>query len=98
MYEYLIILIVFLLIAMLLEWKFRIQLYKSWKQRVAIPIVFLLIGIVWDNFMIYKGIWSFPGAGLIGIRIGVMPIEEYLFALIIPYFVLTLYEVLVRKI
>jgi lycopene cyclase domain-containing protein len=49
---------------------------------------------VWDSVAIWRGHWVFPGPGLVGIKIGLMPLEEYLFALVIPYFILTTYSVL----
>jgi len=35
---------------------------------------------------------------LLGIRIGYLPLEEYLFFLVIPYFILTLYAALKKEI
>ncbi|MBU0978068.1 MAG: lycopene cyclase domain-containing protein [Nanoarchaeota archaeon] len=79
-----------------LEYKFHIHLYKSRKERIIIPVIFLIIGSIWDSFAIWRGHWTFQGPGLIGVTIGFMPFEEYLFALIVPYFILTLYRVLKR--
>jgi lycopene cyclase domain-containing protein len=96
--EYLIILGILLLISLVLEIKFHIRLYKSRKERIIITLIFLVIGIIWDSFAIYRGHWIFPGKGLVGITIGVMPLEEYLFALIVPYFILTTYNALKKEI
>lgn len=97
--EYLIILLVLLVISIFLDWKYRMKLYNSRKERIIIPLVFLIIGTVWDNFAISRGHWSFEGStGLIGIRIGLIPLEEYLFFLIIPYFILTVYKALKKEI
>jgi lycopene cyclase domain-containing protein len=96
--EYLIILMVFLLISLFLEKKYKLKLYDNREERIIISLTFLCMAILWDNFAIYRGHWSFNGTGLIGIRIGLMPIEEYLFAVIIPYFILTMHKVLSKKI
>lgn len=96
--EYLLILTGLLLISIFLDWKYHIRLYDSRKERILIPIIFLVIGILWDSFAIWRGHWSFEGSGLVGIKIGLMPLEEYLFILIIPYFILTVYRALKKEI
>ena len=96
--EYLLILIGFFLVSLFLEYKYKMKLYNSRKERWLIPIIFLVIGSLWDSFAIWRGHWTFGGNGLVGITFGLMPLEEYLFALIIPYFILTLYKVLRREI
>ncbi|MEK6925760.1 MAG: lycopene cyclase domain-containing protein [Nanoarchaeota archaeon] len=102
--EYLIILLGLLCISLALEKKFHMKLYKSKRERerererVIIPLIFLVIAIIWDSFTIWRGHWSFEGSGLVGIKIGLMPLEEYLFALIIPYFILTSYNALKKEI
>jgi len=96
--EYLLILIGLFVISICLEWKYRIKLYSSRKERFLIPLVFLIIGTIWDSFAIWRGHWTFEGPGLVGLTIGLMPVEEYLFALIVPYFILTIYRVLKKEI
>ncbi len=86
-----------LLVTIVLQLKFKIKLYNSWKERIIIPLVFFVIGMAWDSFAIYREHWSFKGSGLTGIKIWLLPIEEYLFAIIIPYFIITLYKVLNKK-
>ena len=73
--EYLLILFGFLLSGLFLEWRYRIQLYHSRRERFIIPLIFLIIGIAWDNFAVWRQHWIFPGEGLIGIQIGLVPIE-----------------------
>ena len=91
------ILIGLLLISIILSYKYRVRLYDSRKERILITLVFFVIGVLWDSFAIWRGHWSFGGSGLIGIKIGLMPLEEYLFMLIVPYFILTLYRVLKKE-
>lgn len=94
--EYLIIPLILLASAIILEWKYKIRLYSSLKERLLTTLIFFIIGVLWDHFAIYRGHWSF-GTGLIGFKIGLMPIEEYLFILIIPFWVLTIYKVIDKK-
>jgi len=95
-YEYLILLIVIFLITLFLEFKFRVKLYSSRKERIIIPILFFVVGVILDSFAIWRGYWNF--GELMGITIGFMPLEEYLFMIIFPYFIITLYRVLKKEI
>ena len=90
MFEYLIILSLFLIIASVLEKMHHIHLYNNRKERLVLVILFFVIGVIWDTFAIWRGHWMFPAGKNLGISIGLMPVEEYLFALIIPYFILTI--------
>lgn len=96
--EYLLILSLFLLAAVWMEWRFRVRLYESRKEAGIIVLVFFVIGVLWDTFAIWRGHWAFPGNGMVGIRIGLMPLEEYLFVLVVPYWIITLYRVLTKHI
>ncbi len=91
--EYLIILIGILIITILFEYKYHIHLYKSIKERLSVTGTIFIYGMLWDYYATYKQHWIFPGPGLIGIRIYGLPIEEFLFFLIIPYSALVMYKV-----
>ena len=75
----------------------HIHLYHSRKERLEIVGLFFLVGVVWDTFAIWRGHWVFPAGKTLGITIGLMPLEEYLFILIIPYFVITIYKLIDSK-
>ena len=94
--SYLQILILLVVISVFLEWKYRIHLYKSRKERFLIPVVFFIVGLIWDWYATINNHWNFNFKNLTGVRIGILPLEEYLFFLVIPYFVLTFYRVLKR--
>ncbi len=95
--EYLFVLGGFLLAAIFLEKKFHIHLYRNRKERVVAALVFFTIGIVWDTFATWRGHWIFPQENTLGIRIGLLPIEEYLFFLILPFLCITIYKVVDNK-
>ena len=95
--EYLVILISVFLVSMVLKLKYKIQLFKSAKKGLLLAVLLLVIGGLWDSYAILRGYWSFEEEFFIGIDIGVMPLEEYLFMLIIPFLVLVLYGILTRK-
>lgn len=94
---YLAILLAFFAIALWLEWKFRLHLYATRKDRIIITLMFFVIGVAWDSFATINKTWIYPGNGLIGVWIGVLPLEEYLFSLIVPFWIVTVYRVLNRK-
>ena len=98
-FEYLAILIIVLLVTIFLERVYKVHLYRNRKERIEIAILFFLIGSAWDTFAIWRGHWYFAGGGggLLGIEFGLMSLEEYLFVLILPYFVITLYKLVDSK-
>jgi lycopene cyclase domain-containing protein len=90
--EYALILLLFLLVSVVLQRHGRLKIYRSTKQLVITNICFLIIGVAWDHVAIGRGHWYFGQRYLLGPRIGLMPIEEYGFTFILPYFVLVLYR------
>ena len=97
MLEYLIILIVLLVAALVLEKTHYVHLFHKRKERLEITALFFIIGVIWDTFAIWRGHWVFPAGNNLGIVIGLMPLEEYLFALIVPYFIITIYKIMDSK-
>lgn len=51
-----------------------------------------IFGMIWDYYAVSNQHWIFPGPGLIGTRIYGLPIEEFLFFLIVPYAAFTIYK------
>jgi lycopene cyclase domain-containing protein len=97
MFEYLLILIILLTITLILEKTNHIHLYRNRKERLEVIGLFFIVGVLWDTFAIWRGHWVFPPEKSLGIVIGLMPLEEYLFILIIPYFILTIYKIIDSK-
>lgn len=88
-----------MLIAVILaEWKFRLHLYRSLKQRIIITLHIFILGMIWDYYATYHQHWIFPGPGLIGVRIFNLPIEEFMFFLIVPYAIIATYKYLDKRI
>lgn len=85
-------LLVLLLSGLALEVIFHEHLFKHLKARIIWAAMFLAIGISWDTYAILNRHWEFSGHGIFGIHIGVIPIEEFFYFLIVPYFALTVYE------
>ena len=83
---------IFLAAAIILEIIFKEKLFHSFKERILWVLIFLLVGAPWDALAIMNKHWIFPGQGILGIYIGVIPIEEFLWYMIIPYFALTVFK------
>ncbi len=95
--EYFLILLTLLLTGFFLQRLFKIKIYKSTSHLLATNLFSLVIGTIWDQFAISRGHWSFGERFLLGPKIGYMPIEEYLFFLVIPYFGLVVYKIIEKK-
>ncbi|MCG2781124.1 MAG: lycopene cyclase domain-containing protein [Weeksellaceae bacterium] len=65
--------------------KKKMHFIQYWKSFFAAILLVGLFFIAWDIYFTYQKIWGFNDEYLIGIRIFKMPLEEYLFFLLIPY-------------
>jgi len=95
--EYLITLISVFLVCLAVKWKFKLRLFDSLREALIVFGSLFVIGIIWDSFSIYRGYWSFNSSFLLGIKIGLMPLEEYLFVIVIPFLTLVIYRMVRRK-
>jgi len=95
--EYLATLISVFLICILVKLRYKLQLFKSAKEGLLVIGALFAIGSIWDSFAIFRGYWSYKEEFLVGIKIGVMPIEEYLFVLVIPFLTLIIYSLVRGK-
>lgn len=96
--EYVLILILFVIATIFLKWKFKIQIYKSKNHLIMFNATFFIISTLWDYFATWRGHWTFEGPGLVGIKILWLPVEEFLFFLIVPQFGLALYKLFEKKV
>lgn len=96
--EYLLVLISILMACIILNLGFKLQIFESSKQAIVVLVSLFVIGTVLDNFAVLRGYWSYSENinFFVGIKIGVLPIEEYLFMIVIPYLTLTIFG-LIRK-
>jgi lycopene cyclase domain-containing protein len=78
---------------LLLEIKYKEHLFKSRIERLLWVLLCLAVGIPWDMYSIPRDHWVFTGKGILGIYFyNVIPIEEVLWFLIVPYFFITIYK------
>jgi lycopene cyclase domain-containing protein len=72
----------------------RTSFHRKWPGLFA-GILFMGIAfLAWDAVFTAQGVWGFNDRYLVGIRFFGMPIEEWLFFLLIPYSCMFLYEVM----
>lgn len=92
MYFYIISTGILLAAAIILEIIFKEKLFHNFKERIIWVAVFVLIGTVWDTWALINSHWVFTGRGILGIYIGVIPLEEFIWYLVVPYFAITVYK------
>ncbi len=97
-FEYLGILLVFLFVTLYVEKHYRLRLYDNRLERLIVTIFFFVISIGWDALGTVRSHWAYRGGNNSEIYFGPLPIEEYLFAIIVPYFIITMYVLLRKKI
>lgn len=70
----------------------KLQFYKRWKHILPSILVVAALYIGFDVLMTAKGVWGFNEKYLLGISILNLPLEEWLFFIIVPYASIFLHE------
>lgn len=92
--EYLMIELGLLALFFLLQKHYKVRLFRTGKQLVIFWLIAFAIGVAWDWYGIARGHWIYPGSGILGIFIGVIPLEDLIFFFAVPYGILVIYRVL----
>jgi lycopene cyclase domain-containing protein len=93
-FTYLIILIASLSAPLALSFDKKVQYYKLLKYILPAIMITASIFWVWDIKFTASGVWSFNPKYTLGFSLAGMPVEEWLFFIIIPYCCVFVYEVL----
>ena len=72
----------------------RIQFYKKWSRFFRATFFMMLLFIPWDIWFTIQEVWSFNNKYTIGLKVFGLPIEEWLFFIVIPFACVFIYEVL----
>ena len=91
-WQYLIVLGLCILITLPLEFGFGARVYRNPRRLVLAMAPMLVIFIAWDILGILRGHWWYSERYLSRLKIGVIPIEEIAFFLVIPICGLLTYE------
>jgi lycopene cyclase domain-containing protein len=79
-------------LAVFIEWFFKEHLFRSLKARFLCAFIALVSITIWDLYAIPNRHWIFTGRGITGIYIGPIPIEEFFWALFVPFLWVTIYR------
>lgn len=93
-FTYLIILIFSLSAPLALSFDKKVRYYTNLKYIFPAILITASVFWVWDIQFTASGIWSFNSKYTLGISIAGIPVEEWLFFIIIPYSCVFIYEVL----
>lgn len=72
----------------------KVSFYRLWPRLWPAITIPALVFIVWDAWFTRVGVWSFSDTYTLGIRMWGLPLEEWLFFLVVPYCSLFVYEVI----
>jgi lycopene cyclase domain-containing protein len=76
---------------------FKVRAPRFWKTFLFVDSVVLAVYLFWDYWAIEKKIWSFDPAQTIGLKVlGIIPIEEVLFFIIVPLMTIITYLALIN--
>jgi len=71
----------------------KVAFYKHWKHLFPATLITAAIFIIWDIYFTKHDVWWFNKDFVSGIFIAGLPVEEWLFFIIIPYCCIFIYEV-----
>lgn len=67
-----------------LEVVLRTRVYRRWRRLVLSLIPALAVFVAWDLYAIANEHWTFDPARTTGIVLGILPLDELLFFVVIP--------------
>jgi lycopene cyclase domain-containing protein len=77
----------------LLSFDKKVAFYKRWKALFPATLITAVVFIIWDIYFTKHNVWWFNKEFVTGLFIAGLPIEEWLFFIIIPYCCIFIYEV-----
>ena len=72
----------------------RIYYYKKWNFLLTSILLMMLLFIPWDIWFTHWSVWQFNNDYICGLKLFLLPIEEWLFFIIIPFACVFIHEVL----
>lgn len=88
-FEYIILMLFFAIIpSLVLLYIFRNRI--NFKNLGISLFILFIVGVIWDQFSVRLGIWSFSKDKIIGNFFGI-PIEEYIFIIFVPLLTIMVY-------
>jgi len=69
-----------------------VQFVKKWKYLPVPLFITMIYFVIWDSIFTKNGIWSFNEKYILGYKIFLLPIEEWLFFIFVPFACVFIYE------
>lgn len=91
---YLLLLIISIAGPLALSFDRKVHFFTHWKSLFIGTLVSATIFIIWDIIFVIKGVWGFNPQYLLGANLFMLPIEEILFFIFIPYCCVFIHEVI----
>jgi lycopene beta-cyclase len=91
-YQYLLLMAGCLLITLPLEFLLRARVYRRPRRLLLALLPMLVVFLAWDALGIWRGLWRYSTEYTTGLRPARIPLEEYVFFLVIPICGLLTYE------
>ncbi|SDC07104.1 lycopene cyclase domain-containing protein [Raineyella antarctica] len=91
-YQYLLLMAACVVITLPLEFVLRARVYRRWRLALAAIAPVVVLYAIWDIVGILRDHWSYNPRFVSGIRLGVMPLEELVFFIVVPLCGLLTYE------
>lgn len=63
----------------------KIHFVSKWKRFLIADLIMMLLFIPWDIIFTDMGIWSFNPDYYLGLKIANLPLEEWLFFIVVPF-------------
>lgn len=82
-----------LMCPVLLSFEKRVHYFKSWKAAALASLIIAVPFLIWDHFFTIKGFWGFSPDHTLGMKLFELPLEEYLFFIVVPFACTFIYEV-----
>lgn len=95
-WQYLLVLALCAAVTLPLEFAGDARVYRRPKALLATLAPVLAVFAGWDLIAVHRGEWWFSPRYTLGLRIAGLPVEEWLFFLVVPVCALLTYEVLGR--
>jgi lycopene cyclase domain-containing protein len=93
-YTYALLLVASISIPLLRSFETKVAYYRKWKALAAGIVVMMAIFIPWDIIFTRNQIWHFNHQYVTGIFLWSLPLEEWLFFVVIPFCCVFIYEVI----
>ncbi len=91
-YQYLLLMAACVLITLPLEFVLRARVYRRPLRLLLAMLPMLIIFVAWDVLGIVRDHWTYSEQFTTGIMLGVMPLEELVFFIVVPICGLLSYE------